>query len=69
VVIEGIAELIVDLDVLRLILDIENEKYSTSYAMDMLDPAVNACFRVEPVRAVGIAEGDFTGSPTRWTFE
>jgi Pyridoxamine 5'-phosphate oxidase len=69
VVIEGVAELIVDLDILRLILDIENEKYSTNYMMDLFDPAVNACFRVEPVWAFGIAEGDVTGSPTRWTFD
>jgi len=34
----------------------------------MLDPALNACFRVTPNWAFGIEQGDFTGSPTRWEF-
>jgi hypothetical protein len=32
----------------------------------MVDPAVNASFRVRPERAFGIDSNDFLGSPTRW---
>lgn len=62
------AQLVDDIETLRVILDLENRKYSTDYTMDLFDPSVNACFRVEPVRAFGIDVDDFTGSPTRWTF-
>jgi len=68
VVFEGTAELVDDLEVLARVLDLENTKYRTDYGIDMLDPAVNACFRIRPRWAFGLAEGDFTGSPTRWTF-
>jgi pyridoxamine 5'-phosphate oxidase-like protein len=68
VVVEGIAELVTDMETLALVIDLENAKYSTSYGIELLDPAVSACFRVSPIWAFGIAEGDFTGSPTRWTF-
>ncbi len=37
--------------------------------MELLDPAINATIRVRPRWAFGLAEGDFTGSPTRWVFE
>jgi Pyridoxamine 5'-phosphate oxidase len=69
VVIQGVAERVVDLDVLRVILDLENAKYSTSYTMELFDPAVNACFRAPPRWAFGLTQDDFTGSPTRWEFE
>lgn len=65
---EGVADLIGDLETLQVILNKENAKYSTSYTMELFDPAVNACFRVRPLWAFGIAQGDFTGSPTRWVF-
>jgi len=68
VVLEGDVEIVTDLDVLRLVLDLENTKYGTDYSMEILDPAVNATFRVRPVRAFALTEDDFTGSPTRWTF-
>jgi PPOX class probable F420-dependent enzyme len=68
VVLEGRAELVTDPDLLAVVLDLENRKYRTAYTMDLLDPAVNACFRVRPDRAFGIAEGRFTTSPTRWVF-
>jgi len=68
VVIEGVAELVTDLATLAVILDLENLKYGTAYPMELFDPAVNACFRVRPVSAFGIADGHFADSPTRWTF-
>src|SRR5207244_179357 len=57
VVLDGVAELVADLDTLEVILDLENAKYGTSYTMELFDPATNACFRVRPVWAFGIAEG------------
>jgi hypothetical protein len=35
-------------------LDLENAKYSTTYGIDMLDPALNASFRVRPKWAFGL---------------
>jgi PPOX class probable F420-dependent enzyme len=68
VVVEGVAELVVELDTLRRVLDLENEKYATDYSIEFMDPAVNATFRVRPDRVFALDEADFTGSPTRWTF-
>ena len=69
VVVEGRAELITSPHELALMLALENAKYATSYGIEMLDPARNASFRVQPDWAFGIQAGDFTGSPTRWEFE
>jgi hypothetical protein len=66
VVLEGVAELVDDPAALHTMLDLENEKYGTDYGIDMVDPAVNASFRVRPERASGIDSNDFLGSPTRW---
>jgi hypothetical protein len=69
VVVEGTAEVITDTQALTRMLALENAKYSTDYSIELLDPAVNATIRVRPRWAFGLAEGDFTGSPTRWVFE
>jgi PPOX class probable F420-dependent enzyme len=69
VVIEGAAEVVTDPQALTRMLALENAKYQTAYSMELLDPAVNATIRVQPRWAFGLAEGDFTGSPTRWTFQ
>ena len=61
--VEGIAEEIHDRNVVRLIADLENEKYSTEYMAD------NVCFKLSAEKAFGTAESDPTGSPTRWSFE
>ncbi len=68
VIVEGRAELVTDPRDLAFILALENAKYSTDYTIDLLDPAVNACFRVRPLWAFGLRQDDFTGSPTRWDF-
>jgi hypothetical protein len=68
VVLEETAELIKDRAALETLLNVMNEKYRTSYGMDMLDPDVNAAFRVRPTWAFGLRQDDFTGSPTRWSF-
>jgi general stress protein 26 len=69
VVVEGTARLVTSPRELELMLTLENTKYSTSYGIEMLDPTLNASFRVRPRWAFGLQEGDFTGSPTRWDFE
>jgi general stress protein 26 len=69
VVVEGTARLIASPQELDLMLTLENTKYSTTYGTEMLDPALNASFRVRPTWAFGLQAGDFTGSPTRWQFE
>jgi len=38
-------------------------------ARNFLDPAKNATIGVRPRRVFSLRAGDFTGSPTRWTFE
>jgi hypothetical protein len=50
------------------VVDLMNEKYSTDIEVGFLDPAVNATFSVRPGRVFGMVHGNFTGSPTRWTF-
>jgi nitroimidazol reductase NimA-like FMN-containing flavoprotein (pyridoxamine 5'-phosphate oxidase superfamily) len=67
VVVKGIAEVVTDQVQLQAMLDAENAKYGSDYSIDTLDPAVNTCFRVRPVRVFGLDTEDFTGSPTRWT--
>ena len=68
VVVEGTAELITDPGQLAAMLALENAKYETDYGIEMMDPALNSCFRIHPRWAFGIEHGDFTGSPTRWEF-
>jgi Pyridoxamine 5'-phosphate oxidase len=68
VVVEGSASLVTEIDDLRVLLEAENAKYSTAYGMDMLDPAANSTFRVQPRWAFALRTDDFTGTPTRWIF-
>jgi general stress protein 26 len=68
VVLEGHAELVVDRERLAEVLSAENTKYGTDYGPELLDPDVNASFRIVPHWAFGLAEDDFSGSPTKWVF-
>jgi nitroimidazol reductase NimA-like FMN-containing flavoprotein (pyridoxamine 5'-phosphate oxidase superfamily) len=68
IVVEGRAELVVDRAQLAAVLAAENRKYSTNYGPELLDPEVNSSFRIVPLWAFGLAEDDFTGSPTKWVF-
>jgi PPOX class probable F420-dependent enzyme len=69
VVVEGVAAAVTDPATLRLILDLENAKYHTTYGLDMLDPEINPCFRVRPTRVFGLLESAFISSPTRWILD
>ena len=68
VVVEGTAARVSAHDTIAGFNDTVNAKYETDYSVDFYDPAVNGVFRLEPVWAFGVTEGDFTGSPTRWSF-
>jgi hypothetical protein len=68
VVLEGHAERVVHRARLAEVLAAENAKYATSYGEEMVDPEVNAWFRIVPHWAFGLASDDFAGSPTRWDF-
>ncbi|TDC75316.1 pyridoxamine 5'-phosphate oxidase family protein [Actinomadura sp. 7K507] len=68
VVIEGVAEVLTRQEDLQRFIDLVNSKYATRYRVDFLDPEVNATVAVRPQAAFGLRQGDFTGSPTRWSF-
>lgn len=68
VVVQGRAEIVTEPDRLQRFIDMVNAKYDTGYRVDFLDPAVNATVAVWPQWAFGLQQGDFSGSPTRWSF-
>jgi len=53
---------------IRRALALMNEKYHAEIEIGFLDPARNATIAVRPAKVIGMRHGDFTGSPTRWTF-
>lgn len=69
VVLEGTAEIVTETEAIQRFLDLTNAKYKTDYTLDFMDPTKNASVRVRPSWAFGVAEDDFGGSPTRWSFE
>jgi nitroimidazol reductase NimA-like FMN-containing flavoprotein (pyridoxamine 5'-phosphate oxidase superfamily) len=68
VVLDGLAEQVVDADGIAAFLAAMNGKYDAGMTADFLDPAVNGTFAVRPQRVIALSHDDFTGSPTRWTF-
>ena len=68
VVLDGIAEVILDPAELAAVLARENAKYDTAYGPEMVDPALNTTFRVRPVWVFSLDDADFTGTPTCWSF-
>ena len=65
---EGTARIVTDDASIRRALDLMNEKYDSGIEISFLDPARNATIAVRPHKVIGMRHGDFTGSPTRWTF-
>jgi hypothetical protein len=47
----------------------ENAKYGTDFGLDMVDPASSNVFALAPDWVFAPDSNDFTGSPTRFTFE
>jgi nitroimidazol reductase NimA-like FMN-containing flavoprotein (pyridoxamine 5'-phosphate oxidase superfamily) len=68
VVLDGLAEQVVDADGIAAFLAAMNGKYDAGMTAAFLDPAVNGTFAVRPQRVIALSHDDFTGSPTRWTF-
>ena len=64
----GFARVVTDAASIRRVLDLLNEKYHTDIEVGFLDPAVNSTIAVRPAKVISMRHGDFTGSPTRWTF-
>lgn len=69
VVVNGEGEIRTSPEELAHVLELINAKYASDYGMDMMDPVQNATIRVRSRWALGLDADDFTGSPTRWTFE
>jgi PPOX class probable F420-dependent enzyme len=69
VVIEGMAEVVIDMEVIAGILTLINDKYKSDISIEFLDRTVNSLFQVRPHWAFGLKHDDFEGSPTRWLFE
>jgi PPOX class probable F420-dependent enzyme len=68
VIIEGTAQIMTDDASIRRALDLMKEKYDSGIEISFLDPARNSTIAVRPRKVIGMQHGDFTGSPTRWTF-
>jgi hypothetical protein len=68
VVLDGVAERIVDAEPIAAFVVAMNAKYEAGMTVEFLDPAVNGTFAVRPERAIALRHDDFTGSPTRWRF-
>src|ERR1700730_14064236 len=68
VIVEGVGEIVREPESIARVIALMNAKYQTDYAVEFLDPAENATVRVRPTWAFGLAQDDFTGSPTRWAF-
>ena len=69
VVLNGMGEIRTERAELARVIELFNAKYGTDYGMDFVEPAKNATIRVRSHWAFGVDADDFTGSPTRWTFE
>jgi nitroimidazol reductase NimA-like FMN-containing flavoprotein (pyridoxamine 5'-phosphate oxidase superfamily) len=69
VVLEGTAQIVTEPALRQRVIDLMNAKYGTGYTADFLEPRQNATIRIRPRRVFGLRGSDFTGSPTRWTFE
>ena len=68
VVLDGVASRIVEPGPIGEFVAAVNGKYAAGLTVDFQDPGVNGTFAVSPRRVIALTSGDFTGSPTRWTF-
>jgi len=69
VIVEGVANLLSDRADLEAFLAATNAKYATTYDLDMVDPTKNCSYRLRPTWIFGLQADDFTGTPTRWSFD
>ena len=66
VIVEGSAEIVRERDAIGRVAELMNAKYGGITAGFLM---AHATIRVRPRSAFGIAHDDFTGSPTRWSFD
>ena len=66
VVLDAVVERVEGYDNAKRFAEISTTKYKIEYSADFF--AANALFAARPLSAFGLDEGDFTGSPTKWTF-
>lgn len=64
VVLEGDA--VLDMQGVGAFTDAVNAKYDSGSTVEFF--AANHLYRVPPIKVISLNEGDFAGSPTRWTF-
>ena len=68
VVLDGLVRLVSEHEKIARFAAWADEKYQTKYGVEFFDTVSNGCFRLSPTWAFALREGDFTRSPTRWTF-
>jgi PPOX class probable F420-dependent enzyme len=68
VVLDGVAERVTDTGAIAEFVTAINAKYAAAVTVEFQAPAVNGTFAVAPHRVIALTDGNFTGSPTRWTF-
>lgn len=68
VIVDGSAKIITQLEARSRLIELVNDKYSTDYSVEMLDPSASATVCVSPHGVFALIQDDFSGSPTRWTF-
>jgi hypothetical protein len=66
VMVEGIAAELDDQREIAWYASAINRKHGVDYPVEFYTSPANMCLRITGVRAIGLAESDFTGSPTRW---
>lgn len=69
VIASGIVELISDRESIARFADRVDAKYETDYGFEFFAAPGNGCYRLTPSSVFALTEDDFTGSPTRWTFD
>jgi len=68
VVVDGVVERVADAGPIAAFVDAVNAKYAAGMTVEFQDPTVNATFAVRPATVFALTDGDFQGSPTRWSF-
>ena len=69
VVVEGAATVVRDADTLTRFAAAVDAKYEVDYGVGFYDPDVNGVWALRPHRVLALRQEDFSGSPTRWTFD
>jgi PPOX class probable F420-dependent enzyme len=66
VTVEGAATFLDDASEIAEFASAINAKHQVDYPVSFYTSPENVCIRIDALSAIGLAEADFTGSPTRW---